>query len=514
MSPNPSSVLITFENYPFSEVEVFKYSAATGRPLAGAHFRIQGFFVEGNAPQIIDQTLVTDSSGCVLFQGLPAGSYTVSEVFPPPGYMLSEPVFQNVNVSWGQVVGHPSRPAPRLHFYNQPLAYLEVIKIDGNTNAGLPGATFELRDPTTGYTWQGVTGANGRVIIGQEGTNFLIPGRTYILTEIQAPVGYILNSTPREVVLSSVGRNTVTIANYHNPSLTIIKRDRDNQSNLLAGAVFEVEFENGQPIPGSPFTTDSNGRIVIPQIMGHNETERTVIVTETIPPPGFNLAVPNHRRVVMRAGEDNTVVFENTRMPYLEIVKIDEVTGDPVPGAWFHIEYLGASPGTGTGNIGTPGPLTGNPFVTDQRGRIRIPRNYSGRFLIREIRAANGYWLDPLEQNRTWIIELRDNEDYTLIVENIMLPTLVIRKRNAVTWQGIYMTRFRVQFEIPNSPNINLIGYFNTNREGYIILPFVDVGWYIITEVRAAPGMTLPSNPVSRVFLRPGQNTYQCATRS
>jgi hypothetical protein len=196
-------------------------------------------------------------------------------------------------------------------------------------------------------------------------------------------------------------------------------------------------------------------------------------------------------------------------MPYLEIIKVDAVTGEPILGAWFEIYYLGASPGTGSGNIGPTGPLSGSPFMTDQNGRIRIPRNYSGRFLVREIRAANGYFLDPLEQNRSWIIEIRDNEDYTLAVENTMLPTLVIRKRNAVTWQGIYMTRFRVQFEQPNSPNVQLIGYFNTDRNGYIIIPFVNVGWYVITEVRAAPSMTLPTNPMSRIFLSPGQNTYQ-----
>ena len=255
--------------------------------------------------------------------------------------------------------------------------------------------------------------------------------------------------------------------------------------------------------------TDDNGEIFIPWTLFAGESERNFIVTEVVPPPGFNLANPNWQIVTMIAGHNHTLVFQNRRMPYIEIIKIDAVTGAPVPGAWFEVYYLGASPGTGAGNIGTPGLISGNPFITDQNGRIRIPHNYSGRFRITEIRAANGYWLDPLEQNRTWIIEVRDNEDYTLVVENTMLPTLVIRKRNAITWQGIYMTRFRVQFEVPNSPSIITLGYFNTDRNGYIIIPFVNVGWYIITEVRAAPGMTLPSNPVSRVFLRPGDNTYE-----
>ena len=509
---NVNSILITFENYPFGEIIAYKHCSVTNEPLAGAHIRIQGFFVEGNAPVITDRTYITDSSGRVVFRDLPAGTYTLTEIVPPPSHMLAEVNHHSVNLSWGQRENNPARPAPVVRFYNEPYTYLEVLKIDGNTNAPLAGAIFMLSDPTTGEEWLGTTGSDGRVIIGQEGSqgNFLIPGRTYILREIQAPTQprqYVLNSEPRSVVLSNRGRNEIVVANYHNPSLTIIKRDAANHA-LLAGAVFEVAFENGQTVAGSPFTTDNQGRIVIPNILGDNETERTLIVTELSPPPGFNLATPNWQRVVIRAGEDNVVTFDNERKPTLTIQKIDSRTGYPIRGAWFEIEFLGATAGTGSGNIGPSGPLTGNPFITDQNGRIVIEGVYSGRYRIREIRSANNYWLDTQESNRTWIIEVRDNEDYTLVVENTLLPTLVITKRNAVTWRPIPMTRFRVDFEVPNSPHVQHIGYFNTNNQGQIILPFVQVGWYRVVEVRPAPGMTLATNNSFRVFLQPGDNSY------
>ena len=199
-------------------------------------------------------------------------------------------------------------------------------------------------------------------------------------------------------------------------------------------------------------------------------------------------------------------------MPTLTIQKIDARTGYPINGAWFEIEYLGATAGTGSGNIGQSGMLTGNPFVTGRVGNrdgvIIIEGLHSGRYRIREVRAANNYWLDPLEQNRTWIIEIRDNEDYTLIVENTLLPTLVITKRNALTWRPIPMTQFRVEFEVPNSPSVQLIGYFMTNNQGQIILPFVQSGWYRVTETRPAFGMTLATNNNFRVFLQPGDNSY------
>ena len=98
---NVNSILITLENYPFSEIIVYKHCRETLTPLAGAHIRIQGFFVEGNAPVITDRTYVTDANGRVIFENLPAGTYTISEVQAPPGFMLDEPNFHSVNVSWG-----------------------------------------------------------------------------------------------------------------------------------------------------------------------------------------------------------------------------------------------------------------------------------------------------------------------------------------------------------------------------------------------------------------------------
>lgn len=488
-----NSILITFENYPFGAVEILKFDEVTGELLDGAHIRIQGFFPEGNPGGMpIDLVGITgaDGQGRILFKDLPAGQYTLSEIYAPPGY-IQDNSFQSISVTWGQT--------NTVHFYNEPYTYLEVLKIDENTNAPLEGAIFTLTDPTTGISWEGITDSSGIAIIGQDhGTGRLEPGKTYILIEIQAPVGYILNSMPRNVVLQNQGRNQVTVANLHNPSLTIIKRDLNTQERL-AGAVFTLEFENGQTVSGSPFTTGEDGTVTIPDILGDNETERTLIVTEITPPPGYNLATPNWQRVTVRAGEDNIVTFDNTRQPYLVIVKTDEITGLPIQGAWFKIEKL-EEPGAGV--------LTGSPFITNESGEIRIPNNYSGMFRIRETRAATGYWLDPQEANRTWLINIQPNEDYYLHVTNTLLPSLVITKMNHVTHRPVPMTHFRIE-QILEKGTVGNLGNFVTDRNGQIIIPFVQSGWFYAIETMAAPGMTMPSNPRTRIFLQPGQNTYE-----
>ena len=43
---------------------------------------------------------------------------------------------------------------------------------------------------------------------------------------------------------------------------------------------------------------------------------------------------------------------------------------------------------------------------------------------------------------------------------------------------------------------------------GRIKLPYVEPGWYIVTETIPAQGYQKPTNPVTRIYLNPGDNSY------
>jgi len=391
----------------YSEIVVYKREMSNGignnQLLAGATFRIQGYYPErlpGEPPVPIDRIATTGADGRVIFSNLPPGHFTVTEVQPPTGYLLGENNVWAVHLERNQTVELGT--AQSHTFFNVPKSTLEVSKLCGVTNQKLPGAVFELRDPTTGETWQTTTGNDGRALFGRGNNgNFLYPDRTYILREVVAPNGFILNPESREIVLSPGDRNLITIQNW--------------------------------PFPG------------------------------------------------------------------LTIEKSDSVTGAPIQGAEFTVERLSPAPGM----------ITGNPFRSDAQGRIMLPDLPAGVYRIIETRAANNYWLDPQLTNRTWTITLREGEDYLLQVENTLLPTLVITKMNAMTNMSVPLTHFRIEYEVPNSSSVQLVGNFVTDSNGQIILPFVDVGWYRITETRAAPGMALSTNNNHRVFLNPGDNTYR-----
>ena len=500
---NDNHTLITFENFPFFEIVVYKREVSNGignnQLLAGATFRIQGYY-PGNPAIPIDRVATTGANGRVVFSDLPASHFTITEIQPPTGYLLGDNNVWSVNIGWGQTVA--AGTANSHTFFNVPKSSLEILKVCGVTNEPLEGVVFELHDPTSGESWQATSGANGIAVLGRGSYgNFLYPYRTLILREVVAPTGFILSDGPREVVLSPGDENRVVWRNWRNPGLTIVKQCQDTGARL-AGAHFTIVAQgSGRPLPTDfEMITDGNGEVRIPRTLFEGESERTFIVTETVPPPGFHLADPNWQVVTIQAGYDNTVVFANRRMPDLTIQKTDAVTGEAIEGAEFTVERLSPAP---------VGMVTGNPFRTDTNGRIVLPNLPAGVYRIIETRAASNYWLDPQIANRTWTITIRENEDYLLQVENTLLPTLIITKMNQVTFRPVPMTRFLVEFEVPNSGNVIRIGEFVTDSNGQIILPFVQSGWYRIAETRPAPGMSLNVNNSYRVFLSPGQNTYQ-----
>jgi len=494
---NSNHIMLTFRNYPFGRLEILKVEGANGiagnRPLPDATFRLEGFY-PGPPVRPLVRYAQTDSQGRIVFDNLPVGQFTLTEIMPPSGYTFGSVSTWSVSVGWGQAV--------EIIVYNVPKSSLEVLKICGVTHAPLADAIFELEDPTTGERWQATSGSSGIAVFGR-GThgNYLYPNRTYILREILAPAGFVLVDGPREVVLSPGDENRVTWRNWENPGLTIIKICQDTNERL-AGAHFTIEAQgSGRPLPTDfPLITNENGEIVIHWTLFEGETERNFVVTETVPPPGFHLAYPNWQIITLQAGYDHTVVFANRRMPTLTIYKTDSELDTPIQGAEFTIERISPAP---------TGMITNNPFRTDTDGKIVLENLPAGIYRIIETRAANGYYLNSNVTNRTWIVTLRENEDYLLQVQNTLLPTLVITKMCAIANRPVPLTHFRVEFELPNSSNVSLIGNFVTNSNGQVIIPNLQPGWYRITETRAGPGMSLPSSPVTRIFLSPGQNTYR-----
>lgn len=70
------------------------------KPLSGAEFELTGNGVK--------QTQKSGTDGAVVFEGLPFGTYTITEIVAPPGYALAAPV----TVTIGS--GNTRRSIPRI----------------------------------------------------------------------------------------------------------------------------------------------------------------------------------------------------------------------------------------------------------------------------------------------------------------------------------------------------------------------------------------------------------------
>lgn len=200
----------------------------------------------------------------------------------------------------------------------------------------------------------------------------------------------------------------------------------------------------------------------------------------------------------MVAGEDNTVIFLDSRQPTFTLTKTDSYNGNPIPNAQFTIEKLDV-PGKGS--------LTGNPFVTNDKGQISILNLTSGMYRVTEVTPANGY---GMPNPNVWEINIIANQDYNLSVKNTRLPSLVITKTDGLTFRGIPNTAFEVLYLVNGSMygDTRSLGTYVTDKNGQIVIPNCQPGWYRYVETRPAPGYSKPSNPSHDVFLALGNNAY------
>lgn len=462
------------QNNPLGALEITKVSSLDATvTLEGVKLRVQ------NTVLGYDRTFTTGSDGKILITGLYPSDYTITEVGTISGFFLSpEAVTATVNYGYTTPV----------IFKNDPKPYIELLKTDINGNP-LEGAIFRITHRNTEQHYLETTDADGKIVIEDVDVGW------FDVVEETPPNLYLPDDTVYSVYADVGKPGNLTIQNRRIPSLTITKRDKDSLVPL-SGALFSIEKLDGLDagfIAGSPFTSDSEGRILIPRI-----TPGVYQITEERPPYGFNPSNPKSQIITIRADEDFTAVFEDTRKPSLILTKTDSRTGVKIEGATFTVEKLDAP---------NKGFLTGSPFQTDENGQIIINHLDSGAYRIVETVPANGFGLPEVS---SWAITIKDNEDYYLNVKNTRLPTLVINKINGLTYKGIPNTYFEVYYAMNGSfyGEVRSLGTYKTDQNGQIVIPNCQVGWYRYVEVRSAPGYSKPSNPVRDIFLALGDNAY------
>ena len=459
-------IVMTFANEEMAELEITKVDQDTGEALAGATLRVA---YDGGHDSF---DVYTNASGKAVLSDLKSGTYTVTEITAPDGYILDKTP-HSIKLEPGKkaTISIPNRAKPGLL----------IKKYDEDTGLPLENAEFSVAKKGGSIVYEGMTDKAGQIKL--EG---LDPG-WYTITELAPPKGYLIATESKDVYLEPNKCVEIKFDNRLRPSLQIMKIDAQT-GEALAGAKFKVMKTEDKTV--SEYVTDETGTILIRDL-----DEAVYTVEEIEAPEGYRIDPDSHKDIALEWGKTKTLVFSDTKNPVLEIQKIDSQTKKPLAGAKFKVIHTEDN--------------TVSEYLTDESGKIVIKNLTEGIYTIEEITAPTGYILDTQHKE----IELEAGKTKTLIYENTKKPTLVITKTNVLTEKPVPNTVFKIQRETENGGVITL-GTYKTDADGQIILKDVDPGWYVITEIRAAQGMSLPKNPVTRKYLAPGENAYMAGTQT
>ena len=446
--------------------------------LEGAVFDVR--YADGTVVGDSNGVFTTGADGTILITGLEANkAIVVTETKAPDGFAI-DTTPQTITTQAGKVV--------QLTFANAPYGKIIIEKRDSKTNELLPGAEFRVTTAAgcevgqngvigdTNLTSNGIftTGADGKITI----TN-VRPGN-YVITEIKAPDGYLIDDPTRTITVTSGDTQTIVFKDTKPGGLIIEKRDSVTKEPL-AGATFKVTTSDGRFVAqdggatstNGLYTTDANGQIHIVDL-----DPDTYVVTEVTAPDGYLMDAPS-QTVKIEKNDTQTLTFYDTPLGGLTIVKVDSESGKRLEGAKIEVAKMN-------------GEIVGT-YVTDKLGVIQLPDLDDGWYQLTEIKAPKGYLLDSTPQK----VEVKKGETKTFEFENTASASMLIHKIDSVTRKGIQGVKF-VVYDSSMTP----IGEYESDDQGYVHLnKTLEDGKYYVREIVAADGYILDNKVKSFTVL-------------
>ena len=483
-SGEQSVVTVRFSNAPDGILLIRKVcSVNPSVTLQNAEFKVA--YADGTLIGDSNGIFRTDETGEIRITGLtPGKSVVVTETRAPAGFIL-DTQSQTVQIKEGRTVS--------LTFKNQPKGAIIIQKRDSATGQPLSGAEFRVT--TAAGCEVGLDGVIGTSTLTQNGifttdaqgeikiTN-LAPG-AYVLTELKAPSGYVMDRASTNVVIGQGGdTQTVVVTNSKAGTLVIDKRDALT-GKPLQGVTFKVTTSTGEYVPDASghissnglYFTDKDGKITINGVVG------TLVVTETATIPGYTIDEATRTQTVdVRPNDTQTLHFTNTPSTTLVIEKYIEGTTTPLKGVTFLItDSSGAVVGNSNGE-----------FITDEAGRIVLDGLTPGTTVTaREIKALEGYVLDGQPKS----ILIKAGEVQTLRFYNAKQGTIVVKKLDKQTGEPLAGVEFQITYSDgsyldDDYGHLSSKGLYKTDANGEIRISGV-VGMLVITETKPLPGYVM-----------------------
>ena len=483
-SGEQSVITVRFENMPDGNLLIRKVCATNpSETLPDAEFKVT--YADGALIGDSNGIFRTDENGEIRIEGLkPGKSVVVTEVTAPPGYMI-DTQSQTIQIKEGRTVS--------LTFKNQPKGELIIQKRDSATGQPLPGAEFRVT--TAAGCEVGLDGVIGDSTLTQNGVfttdssgeiriTHLTPG-AYVLTEIKAPHGYVMDAPSTNVVIGEGGdTQTVVITNTPKGGLVINKLDSVTHEPL-EGVEFTITEADGTVVDDNGgmtssmglYRTDENGQIIIDGLVG------TFIITETKTIEGYTIHEETRTQtVVINPNDTQTITVYNDPVGGLELIKVNaDDTKERIPNTIFEIRRMDDA------LVGT--------VTTDRNGRVFLSLE-NGSYYAVETESAEGFHMDDTPH----YFEVENGETTTLQVENTPVSAILIHKTDSATGEGIYGVPF-ILYDSTNTP----VGQYTSDNEGYVLIEGLEAGRYYLRELENEG--YVPDTEKKTVYVESGETT-------
>lgn len=423
-------------------VKVTKKNADGTKFVEGITFAINGTTKSGVE---YSDTAVTNADGIALFESVPAGEFTVTELSLPDD--IAE--FEILNED-EKTVTVKSAQTSEIEFINQPkMGYGKIIKTTNDKNDFVAGITFNVK----GTSYSGIE-IDENFVTGEDGTVIgEFPAGEYTVTEVSMPESYYgfykLNTNQQNVIITDGTTTNITFENEATVGKLSIKKvigeadgfalttdeegdgidaaiesmiestseeettteevtDETTKSSEAVNPIENIEFivescdsggNVGPTLSGAVFSEENGNAIhVFTDANGYAKVEESVVngatlnglpvgtykITEVASsvPDGYLVAEP--LIVEVKDYEEvgyTSVKFCNTPVA-LEFTKTDVATSETLPNCGIRI-YKADD--------------TENPIFegfTDENGKIIFNELEEGKYYIQEFQAPDRYHID------------------------------------------------------------------------------------------------------------------------
>ena len=468
-----------------------------GNPISGTTFRV----VKGST----NVTEVTDENGIATFNGLPAGTYIVSETNASDGYYndredMTQNVVTGITVSTSKI----NRSAK---------GRISIKKEDALTgdkpqgDAKLSGAIYKIYASEDIYSPTGATliytaGQEvGTCTTGDNGiSNYVdLPLGNYMYKEVTPSEGYLLNTSENNFTIEYAGQDIEFIESTHVTTeqvkindIQIIKKlqktDSTPQTNL-AGAKFSATLKSDTSKVYYSSETDDSGYCVIEDLpYGIYEVEEIVVPDTALKIDNFDVFIEKD------ASEREAYTFtkENVaKKMQIKVFKEDIETGTAVQGD-AHLE-------------GAEYTLYRDSECTDAIETITIQKQDDGTYFglsgwylvgtyyIKETKRPEGYLIDENVYTASQIPANQSDEfSYHSITSKDLVEKgdiYIVKYKDNNTNTGVGgttkepATGVELTLTLNSNPNVKYTSV--VNDIGYAEFTDIPYGWYTITETKS-----------------------------